>query len=365
MKNPNGLSRAGPSGSVVRVNDRGVSEIVGTVVLIAIVVSVVAAVVAVVVPQLRSLREQGMVEAAHAEMGRLGQRIVDLSRTGSPRSEQARVDLPAGRLDALRGRTCWATTATVPGPERLNLTLTGLGDGDARYGVAVHGADGVGPADGPSDLVVEASVWRGNQRRALADSHSFEVRAVPQNVSLRLERTDGTPVAPCSGRVRLRVVDAASGNVTGEAWVLSSGSLRWQAPLEGGLHAVEILLGGRVVETPPDTVRLEGLGAFGALGSSVTIDAVRLTVPEEVPATVGAGPVTVPLRGTGAFSLADGARGNATLAFHGAWNATLRAHVLDGTAFRVGPGRALMRPGPVTLSAVDRPVTLPEGLDAR
>lgn len=656
MKNRNALSPAGPSGPVARGDDRAVSELVGTVILIAVVVAVVAVVVAVVAPQLRSLREQGTVEAASAEMERLGQRIVDLSRSGSPRSEQARIDLPAGRLDALRDRTCWTTTATVPGPERLNFTLTGVGDGDARYGIAVHGTDGVGNgSDDPSDLVVEASVWRGNQRRALADSRVFEVRPVrhlvlggegatsdldeivtfdpeagsagaeaatlptaraevaavwaparrhayvfggtdggdevvayaPQNDtawvvgtlpravedaaavwaperdtaylfggdaggsatdaivawtpangtawqvaslpttrtaasavwdpsrghayllggratvggsdlatitafapangtawdrselaaaraetgaawdpgrevaylfggagpqdtvyawdpatgqttepaslpapraavsatwdddqelayvfgglngldapttdivafdpatgsastlttllpsarsataavaagtgngSLSLATREGTPVPPCTGRVRLRVVDTATGNVTGEAWVLSSGGLRWQAPLQGGLHAVELLFDGRVVETPASSGRLADLGAFGAAGSSVTIDAVRLTVPDEVPTTVGAGPVTVPLRGMGAFSLADGARGNVTLAFHGAWNATLRDHVLDGTAFRDGPGGTLMRPGPVTLTAVDRPVRLPEGLDAR
>lgn len=650
MKNRNLLSRAGPSGPVVRGNDLGVSEIVGTVILIAIVVSVVAVVVAVVAPQLRSLREQGTVEAASAEMERLGQRIVDLSRSGSPRSEQARIDLPAGRLDALRDRTCWATTATLPGPERLNFTLTGVGDGDARYGIAVHDAEGV-----DDDLVVEASVWRGNQRRALADSRVVEVRPVhhlvlggagatsdldeivafdpengsadaedatlptaraevaavwaparrhayvfggtaggdeivayaphndtawvvgrlPQavedaaavwapdrgtayvlggdaggsatdavvawtpangtawqvaslpstrtaasavwdpvrghayvlggratvggsdlatvtafapangtawdrselaapraetgaawdpgrevaylfggagpketiyawdpatgqttepaslpapraavsatwdedqgvayvfgglneldapttdivafdpaagsastlttllpsarsataavaagsgNGSLSLATREGTPVPLCSGRVRLRVVDTASGNVTGEAWVLSSASLRWQAPLQGGLHAIEILFDGRVVETPTSDGRLVDIGAFGASGSSVTIDAVRLTVPDEVPTTAGAGSVTVPLRGMGAFSLASGPRANVTLAFHGAWNATLRDHVLDGTAFQAGPDGALMRPGPVALTAVDRPVRLPEGLDAR
>lgn len=366
MKFPNRLSPGGPSGSVVRGDDRAVSELVGTILLITIVVTVVAVLVAVVAPQLRSLRDQGTVDAARATMVRLGQRIVDLSRTDLPRSEQARIDLPPGRLDAMRRRICWVATATVPGPERLDFTLSGVGDADGRYGIEVEGADGVGAGtDDPTDLVVRASLWQGNQRRALAESRSFEVGSTPTSVSLALETRDGTPVPPCSGRVRLRVVAADGGNVTGEAWVLASDSLRWQASLQDGVHAVEVLAGARVVEAPGTPPRLSGFDAVRTGASSVTVEVVRLTVPEAVPTTLGAGEATVPMRGTGAFSLADGSRGNVTLAFHGAWNATFRERVREATAFAPGPAGALTRAGTVSFSTVDRPVTLPEGLVAR
>lgn len=621
--------------------------------LVSIVVTVVAVVVAVVVPSFRQLRERGTVDAAEATMQRLEQRISDLSRTGPPRGARAEVEIPGGRLDALRDRTCWAVTASSTGPERLDFTLDGVGDGDGAYGLAIHGSEGLdADGDDPVDLVVEATRWEGNQRRVHGDSRPFEVRSTrhlvlggsgaldnldgivaydadddaaearsatlptaragaaavwaaerrvaylfggsdggdeivayaphndtawvagrlpeavrsaaavwvpergaayvlggrtvggatdaivaytpangtawtrarlpaprhaagavwdpvrdrayllggratvggadlatitafapangsawdraslpvpraeagaawdpvrevaylfggagPEETILAWEPATGeattrsatlpsarastsatwdpdqevayvfggvgslgeptdaivaydpvagtaeatsatlpTPrnataaaaadagngslslpggVALCDGRVRLRVLEAASRNLTGEAWIAASGSLRWQMAADGGLHAVEILHGARVVETPRGTTRLSGFDAVRTRPDAVEVDVVRLAVPEGVAATVGQGPATVPLRGEGAFAVVDARRANVTLAFHGAWNGTFRDAVQDATTFAPGPGGVLREPGPVALVAVDRPVALPDGLVAR
>lgn len=346
----------------------GVSPVVGTVMMLAIVIGVISVLFYVAIPQFRRFRAGGQADAGLRAIETLSERIKDVAFQRTVTQDEVVVDLPAGGLLADRSRTRLVVAWSSNGTARLNATAVNLTDGDAGYTLRIFGSEGlVPPVGSATDLEVRPVRWEQGQATTLATSATFDASGAPKDVNLTLEDRDGAAVPLSGGLFQLPVINASSGDVVGEVWVMDAAAVRFEGRLYTGVHRYEALHGAIVEDEPGRPLRVRGFEPFRWIEPAkdrLQLTLLRTTLPTDVPPSTGSGRAVVPLRSDPPFPLAeDRAVRNLTVDVLLNHTALLEGEIVAQDRFRRNATwDRVYVPGRVRLTATDHLVHLPEGL---